>query len=489
MRLAARIAGACAAAAVLLVPAQTAGAATRLVRAEPGLKPAFRAEMPDYTVWCKAGTPVRLSISAPSGTTVAVNDGPARSGNFERSVPLVPGRRLRLRVKSGSSARNYSVRCLPSDFPRWTAKRYGKPQTSFYILTPNDNRPIPGYLTVVDSYGVPIWWIRDSLALFDGQLLPNGHLAWTHWSGSHPDAGPFEERTLDGRLVRYYNTVGHVTNQHELQVLPNGNALLMAYPPREHVDLSDYGGPSDARVLDGEIQEVSPTGELVWAWNTKDHVALAETGRWLHVLLFEEKPVHLRDGRAAYDIVHMNSIEQVGGDTILFSARYEDAVYAVDKRNDKIIWKLGGRKTRKTLKLVGDSLPASEEFGGQHDARAVDGGRIVTLYDNGTLRKRPPRALAFKIDLQKKTATLIREITFKPAADSVCCGGARMLPGGNWVVAWGHTPWITEQTKTGDRVFTLQYARDDVMSYRAEPVLPGRLQRSSLRVGMDAMAP
>jgi hypothetical protein len=182
----------------------------------------------------------------------------------------------------------------------------------------------------------------------------------------------------------------------------------------------------------------------------------------------------------------VNSVEAVG-DKLIFSTRYDDAVYEIDRATGEVVWKLGGRKTSKSLKILGDPL-ASKDFGGQHDARVADGGRTVTLYDNGTRRKRPPRALAFSIDLAANTARLVRKITFPPAVDSVCCGSARLLPGGNWVVAWGHTRWVTEQTPSGRPVFRLRFAARDVMSYRAEPVLRGRVERVALRRGMDAMA-
>jgi uncharacterized protein YndB with AHSA1/START domain len=468
-----------------------AGAAAPLVRAKPSLTPGFDAAAPDYTVRCTAGQPVKLSFDAPSGTSVSVDGGPYRGGTFQVPVKLAPGRATTLRVRTSSETRNYHVRCLPADFPRFTAKRYRKPQAAFYVLTPNHNSFDPGYTTVVDSRGVPVWWMRSSTSTFDGHLLPNGHLAWNHWVGNSPESGPFEEHALDGRLVRTWDTVGvgHATNQHDLRILPNGNALIISYPARDHVDLSRWDGPKDATVLDGEIQEVDPLGNLVWSWRTNERLKLAETGHWLHTVLFDERPIHLKDGRSAYDVVHMNSVEPVGKNRLIFSARYEDAVYEIDKTTHDVVWKLGGRKTKQSLRLLGDSLPANEEFGGQHDARTTDGGKTVTLYENGTLRGRAPRAMAFRIDLAKGTARLVDEVRFGPAKDSVCCGSARKLPGGHWVVAWGHTPWVTEQTSGGGRVFTLEFDDPAEMSYRAEPVLPGRLARSALRRGMDAMAP
>jgi hypothetical protein len=256
------------------------------------------------------------------------------------------------------------------------------------------------------------------------------------------------------------------------------------------VDLSRWGGPADATVLDGEFQEVTPQGQLAFSWRTNERLALAESGHWLHTVLFDERPIHLKDGRSAYDVVHVNSVEPDGSRRVIFSARYEDAVYAIDKQTRDVVWKLGGRHTAQSLKLVGDELPAKQEFGGNHDARvpAGHGGGVVTLYDNGTLKDRPPRALAYRLDTGKRTARMIRSIKFPPAKESVCCGSARWLPGGDWVVAWGHTPWVTEQSDTGGRVLTIEFDRDDEMSYRAEPVLPGRIERSALRRGMDAMA-
>jgi hypothetical protein len=53
-------------------------------------------------------------------------------------------------------------------------------------------------------------------------------------------------------------------------------------------------------------------------------------------------------------------------------------------------------------------------------------------------------------------------------------------------MSWGHTPWVTEQTSGGRLVLALEFQRRTA-SYRAEPVLPGRLERSTLRRGMDAM--
>ena len=162
-------------------------------------------------------------------------------------------------------------------------------------------------------------------------------------------------------------------------------------------------------------------------------------------------------------------------------------MYEVDKATGQIDWKLGGRHSSKSLRIVGGHY-GSREFGGQHDVRMLSGGRLLTVYENGAHRNRAPRALAFRIDAKALTATLVKEVRFGPAGrDSICCGSARLLPGGDWIVAWGHTPYVTEQTESGRPVLTIKFAEPLMMSYRAEPILPGRLTRSVLRRGMDAM--
>ena len=476
---------ACAIAALAAVPAH---AAERIVRARPGLFPTFATGTPDYTLRCKSKKKVHLMIAAPSGSRVAVGDDEPHSGHFDRSVALRPGQGVRIRLIRGGKDATYNVRCIPHDFPDWDVERSGRPQATYYVLTPNVFDPVPGFVAVFDAHGVPVWWMRQRPAPFDGTLLPNGHLAWTGWAAHKIASGYFEERSLDGSLVRKIRTVGYYTNQHEIQMLPDGTYLIITYRPRDHVDLRRFGGPDDATVLEGEIQQIDQSGRLVWSWSTYKHVALSETPhRWYHQLFDKQEPLTLPDGRKAWDLKHLNSIEPVGDDKLVISLRHTDAVYELDRDTGDIVWKLGGTKTSESLKIEGDKY-RTKDFGGQHDARAVQGGKVVTVFDNGLRRDRAPRALEFRLNLGKRTAKLVRDLRFDRADESTCCGSARLLPGGNWVVAWGNTEYVTEQTPSGHVVLSMRF-RAGRKSYRADPVLPGRFSRSDLRQGMDAMHP
>jgi hypothetical protein len=450
----------------------------------PTLFPRFDQNVPDYVARCTPGKPLRLSIVAGRGATVELDRRPARKGSFKAALRIASGQAVRFLVTTRHVRRRYSIRCLPPDFPVWTAERTGRPQAAWYVVAPCCTKST--YVAIFDTHGVPVWWINTHRPPLDASLLPDGHVAWAQQHGK--DLGPgvssgvYEEHRLDGKLVRTFSIPGATpTDRHEMQLLPNGDYVVVAYKPHAGVDLSPYGGPSNATVLDALVEEITPHRKIAWSWNSADHISLAETGRWYqqHVI---DQPVHL-NGRPAYDIVHINAVEPYGPHRFLVSLRHTDAIYAIDKSSGSVLWKLGGTQTLRSLSILGDDVP---DFGGQHDVRALPDGSI-TLHDNGTGRGRAPRALRFRIDPQGMTATLLEQITDPAATDSPCCGSARKLPGGHWVISWGGIHLVTEATAAGKRVFALHFAVH--ISYRAFPVLPGRLRRSALHAGMDAMHP
>jgi hypothetical protein len=137
------------------------------------------------------------------------------------------------------------------------------------------------YAIVADDHGVPVWWKRVVAGgLLDAKLLPDGTIVWGRYTGRSFVQGAFDHYRLDGTPLGTLTTAGIRTDTHDIQLLPDGSYLMLAYVPRLHVDLSSLGGPADATVLDGEIQEVTPAGDLVWSWSTADHIPLAETASW-----------------------------------------------------------------------------------------------------------------------------------------------------------------------------------------------------------------
>ena len=430
------------------------------------LFPKFAPNTHDYVVRCR-NRPVTVRAHAPRGWEAAIGDHPYRRGDFSEVVPLVAGQGFIIAVRhvGRTQAHLYHVRCLPKDFPKYSFTRTRPVSPRFFAV---DEEYFSRYAIVFDNHGAPIWWYRA--AAHGTQVLPDGTVAWFDQTSKQ-----FEIRRLNGSLVRAVNTVGQPPNPHDLQLTGNGDYLLGAYVKQSHVDTSAYGGSSDADVGNAELQEVGPGGGLVWDWKSQDHISLAETARhWPRIIH------HIT--RWGYDIAHWNSIEPAGN-SIIASFRHLDAVYRIDKSTGRIVWKLGGRATPKSLRVKHD--PHHYTLGAQHDARLLPDG-TVTVFDNRTsLANRKPRAVRYRINRRRGTATLLNSITDPIVSKSNCCGSARRLPNRDWLIDWGKNKPIAGYQPNGKRTFLLTF--DSNFSYRAEPVPTSVLSAPDLRKGMRAM--
>jgi hypothetical protein len=468
-----------------LAPAP-AGADVHL-SATPALYPVFQRDVTDYVSRCTSGKPLTLSGQASGGEKVAIGSHKAQSGDFSQDVQRRTGEAVTVHVTSPTQPGTYHVRCLPPKFPRWSTSRAGTPQAQWYVLTPV-GKASRGYVAIFDTNGVPVWWRHSSsYAPWDAKPMPDGGIAWTHYLGDpfgQPGALGYEEQSFDGTRTATVRAVGTPTDTHDLQQLPNGHYLVISYHPRPGVDLRAHGGPKDATVYDGEIQELTRKGKVAWSWKSNNHIDLAQTPtRWWQAMDHDQSRKKAATKRY-WDLVHLNSV-QPDSSGLIVSARHLDAVFHIDRATKEIDWKIGGTPTPQSLTVVGDPL-GDQPFGGQHDARLYGDGTL-TVFDNETLRGRPPRAVRYSIDTATRTATFVESIGTPAVGESVFGGSARKLPGRDWVVYWGGSTVVTEQTESGTPVFELNF-RDDRWGYRTVPILPGQLSAQTLRHGMDHIA-
>ncbi len=439
----------------------------------PSLFPKFGPNIHDYVVRCN-DRPVTVTAHVSEAWEAAIGNHPYRSGDFTAGVRLSAGRDFTITVRRVGQTQlyRYYVRCVPSTFPRYTFTRYGPVSPKYFSVDLNYTSANLHYGMVFDNHGVPIWWNHGQA--WDTKVLPNGNILWFDATFS-PSLWAIHR--LDGSLVRTLHGVGRGANNHDLQVLGDDSHLLGAYVTQGNVDTSAYGGSSNARVVNTELQQVSRNGQLLWDWKSQHHISLAETPRhrWQYVV---RNPTP-----QGYDILHWNSIEPAG-DSVIASFRHLDAVYKIEKSTGKIVWKLGGTRTSKSLTVRGD--PHRYTFGAQHDARLLSDG-TVTVFDNRTnVTPAKPRAVRYRINEEERTATLLRSITDPSVRYSNCCGSARRLTNGEWLIDWGKSGQIGGYKPNGQRTFRLAF--DSVgFSPRAEPVPPGAISAQDLRQGMDAM--
>ena len=365
---------------------------------------------------------------------------------------------------------------LPADFPPTKFEAIRPVPFGLFVVTysGNDDRP---WVIVFDTEGRPRWWFNPDTRALWGQIVRDGSVVWARSFGDGYGLDPrmaHEVRSESGRLLRLVKTGGSIVDGHEYRELPNGNVLLDTYVP-ETADLRRVGGPRRATIVSAEAQELDPAGKVVWSWNSRGHIALSETGRWWHSVLSNPRR---RLQREAYDPVHINSIEPRGSKEVIVSTRHTDAVYGIDRATGEINWKLGGSTTGKSLEVVGD--PATKLLGGQHDARLDRYGRL-TIFDNGKDRPRRPRVVFYKLDLAAGKAIYKGQLNDPEVRRSHCCGSARELPGGGWLVSWGDNKLVTGFDRQGRIAFRLHLPAP---TFRAVPVPPGATSVRRLARGM-----
>ena len=410
------------------------------------------------------------------------NGPPVRVDSREIGSKVPPGADFRIRVGKGEERATYRVRCLPADFPDWEFEALRPAAPGFFTVGFQASPKERSWVIVFDEKGAPRWWHSPDIRALWGQILGEGNFQWARSFGDGYGLDPrmgHEVRTPSDRLLRVVRTKGSIIDGHEFRELPNGNVLVDAYVP-ETADLRRVGGPRRAAIVSAEIQELDPQGRVLWSWTSRGHIGLRETGRWWRNVLSNSRR---RLQREAFDPVHINSIEPRGEDEVVISTRHTDAVYGISRSSGEILWKLGGTETGKSLRILGD--PARKLFGGQHDVRVGDDGRL-SIYDNGKDRPRRPRVAFYRLDLENGTARYLGQLNDPEIDASHCCGSARELADGGWLVSWGDNPLVTAFDAEGRPAFRLELAAS---TFRAVPAPAGATSVRALDRGMESLEP
>jgi hypothetical protein len=240
---------------------------------------------------------------------------------------------------------------------------------------------------------------------------------------------------------------GRQSDLHEFSITRRNTAIVTSYEVRE-VDLSSVGGPTRGKAISGIVQEIAiPSARVLFEWNSFDHVAVNEA----------YEPY---DGRP-YDYFHINSVDIDADGHYLISARNTWAVYKVHSENGRVLWRLGGKRSD-------FQMGPGTRFAWQHDARHLDEGRMISIYDNSAAPPIGPhsRAMVIALDRRNRYARLAREYVHPRRLLSPFMGNAQVLPNGNVVVGWGGLPYITEFREGGGVHFDARLPRGG-MNYRA----------------------
>ena len=302
------------------------------------------------------------------------------------------------------------------------------------------------YLMILDNAGMPAYYKPLTALSTDFKEQPNGHL--TYYDGA---AKKFFEMDSTYAVVNSYNAGnGYVTDLHELLLLPNGHALLLAQETQIK-DMSKLvaGGSPAASVIGNVIQELDQNKNVVFQWRSFDYISVTDAiGQDLTA------PV--------IDYIHSNALEVDTDGNILLSSRHTSEITKIDHQTGIIIWRWGGKENQ--FSFTNDPIG----FSYQHSIRRTPTGTLM-LFDDGNFHTPPfSRAVEYTVDEQSKTVTQVWQFRHSPDAFSIAMGSVQRLPNGNTLIGWGAalSPAVTEVRPDGSVALEFQLP-DSVVSYRA----------------------
>ena len=271
---------------------------------------------------------------------------------------------------------------------------------------------------ILNQYGTPVWYLNgvpDSAQ--DVELLPHTHTI--EWASDR--LGYFNFYNLDSETATTFVPPLGAFDGHEFYVDPSGNEWMFADPLRTGYNLSDIGLPKEHAIVDCEVQELSPTGSLLWTWDAAQHVNPDETDG--------QGGVSRKGSQPAADVYHCNSIDvdPLDENNILVSMR-NVGVIQIDKSTGKIDWKIASLDV-KTAPMDGEpalSVVGDPEGGiiGQHDARFQPNGD-VSIFDDHSRTAGAARGIQYTIDAAADTATMDWEYAAPSGSNSASMGSAR----------------------------------------------------------------
>ncbi len=306
--------------------------------------------------------------------------------------------------------------------------------------------------------GELVWWSDPGTGRRHSDLEPityQGEPALVLWEGNlvQVDDEESEYVVLDRSYqeIASFAVHGLPTDSHDIEFSPDGSHVLLMSYERVPYDLSPWGGPEDATVIDVVVQEQEvATGEITFEWSALDHIPADETLGEL------DEP----DPSGFYDLFHLNSLEYDTDGNLLFSARSTSTVYRVDHDTGEILWRFGGENSDFTFADPTD-MPS-----GQHDARRLPDGRL-SVFDNGNQRDpQVSRGAVYELNEETMTAELVEELLPEDPVHAPITGSNRQEANGDQLVSFGNTGVLTG-FDDGEQVFTAEF-EDDFITYRAE---------------------
>ncbi|NKY89283.1 aryl-sulfate sulfotransferase [Nocardia veterana] len=267
---------------------------------------------------------------------------------------------------------------------------------------------------------------------------------------------------------------GAARQNHDWQLLPNGNRLLLVTVPRVVPGL----GPRP--VGDQGLYEVTPDGAIIWEWRAGDHLdelGLSDAG-WDAL-----RATVLRDPDDPWGYLEINSAQTLGPnhwhradpdsvfhpDNILISCRKANVVALIDKTTKAVVWRLGPyfdeAPGAQHQRINAHKVPrALDQLSGQHNphliAEGLPGAGNILVFDNQGGAGYPPAPLGIYagsrvLEIDPSTRQIVWQYTAEDSGQppwaffSSFVSNAQRLPNGNTLITEGMHGRLFQVTPEG----------------------------------------
>ena len=420
--------------------------------------PVFNPRTYHYAIRCPDATTLRVTATARDAAhQLTLNNIPVPDIDDE-NVVVDSDQDVAIELSDGGESVTYIVHCIPANFPNIKiVKKQAGVSDGLMFFTPARNPfpRTPAFLAIMDNNGVPRF-VRPSpdetplnFRRHVTDLKIDGRPV--HYSVTHRPGSSFDGRhsLLDAsfNVIRTVETThaDHTASLHDFLITEDDTFLFFS-----HGTVTRDVEGSEVETFENVLEEVSPTGEILWSWSSWDHLTI------------DPDCLGYTYGSAGIT-AHINALTLIDGDVVASSrgcaqvVRIKRSAKSETDDGTDLVWQLGGTDQdaddRAFLAISGDES-GRNEFCRQHHATETAAGTVV-LFDNGVNclsaemgepngRERGDlptfsRAVEYDIDTATGTAEFHREVRLdRRYGYAPFTGSVDILENGHWLINWGY---------------------------------------------------
>jgi hypothetical protein len=275
------------------------------------------------------------------------------------------------------------------------------------------------------AYGV-VYNIAPDTLLFQGEPRVDG-------AGSAPTYATHIWDMATNTTKDFPNVISH----HDLQYDPENNTFLTLQSYEQDIGNNSY--------LFDRIVQVDPNGNVLWSWDTSNHIPLSEAS------IFNETTVF--NGQTLIDFSHANSLDWDYNDGIIYlNLRCTNTFYKIDQNSGDIVWACGEFGNFTLLDENGNQV--SNLWYHSHDTKQV-APDVFTMFDNDYNNvTNPDDCLSRMIKLTANETSMTAQVTWSWEAPTAYwnsyAGGAILLPNGDYLGDFGDPTHQDSQNQPWD---------------------------------------